>query len=77
MNILVGNEQEILQKGEAILIKHLGVSDAARFFSAWHRGSGNYLRIREKLFEGETVDTLYDKIAISEKELLTKNGHLQ
>ena len=68
MNILVSSEQEILQEGEAVLTKHLGISKAARFFSAWRQGAGNYLKIREKLFEGETVDTLYAKIADFEKK---------
>jgi hypothetical protein len=52
-----------LKEGEAILTRpHMGVVKAARFFSAWRQGSGNYLKIREKLFECETVDTLYNKI---------------
>ncbi len=62
MNISLTSEQEILQEGQAVLIKYMGVSKAARFFSAWCQGAGNYLRIREKMFEGETVDTLYARI---------------
>jgi len=67
VNILLTSEQEILQEGEAVLTKYPGISKAARFFSAWRQGAGNYLRIREKLFEGETVDTLYAKITDFEK----------
>ncbi len=50
-----------------MLTKYLGISKAARFFSAWRQGAGNYLKIREK-FEGETVDTLYAKITDFEKK---------
>ena len=67
MNIEVNSEQEILQEGEAVLIKHMGVSKAARFLSAWRQGAGNYLKIRERLFKGEKVDSLYDKIVKYEK----------
>ncbi|MFH1629518.1 MAG: hypothetical protein ABIE47_12455 [Pseudomonadota bacterium] len=67
MNIVVSSEQEILQEGETVLIKHLGPSKAARFLSAWRQGAGDYLKIREKLFEGETVDSLYDNIVEFEK----------
>jgi len=67
MNIVINSEQEILQEGEAVLIKHLGTSKAARFLSAWRQGAGNYIKIRERLFKGETVDSLYDKIVEFEK----------
>ena len=67
MNIVINSEQKILQEGESILIEHLGASKAARFLSAWRQGSADYLKIREKLFEGETVDSLYEKVVKFEK----------
>ena len=67
MNIVVNSEQKILQEGETVLIKHLGPSKAARFLSAWRQGGADYLKIRKKLFVGETVDSLYDKIVKFEK----------
>ncbi len=45
-----------------MLLDHLGVSKIARFLSAWRYGAGNYLKLRETLFEDETVTRLYDKI---------------
>ncbi len=68
MEIIVGSEHEILQEGEAVLIEHLGISKAARFFSLWRQGTADYLDIRKKLFEAETVDSLYDKIVAFEKQ---------
>jgi hypothetical protein len=67
MNIVINSEQEILQEGESVLIEHLGASKAARFLSAWRQGGADYLKIREKLFEGETVDSLYEKVVKFEK----------
>ena len=67
MNIEVASEQQIVREGEALLIRYLGVAKTARFLSAWRQGAGDYLKIREKLFDGETVDSLYDKIDEFEK----------
>ena len=67
MNIEVASEQQIVREGEALLIRYLGVAKTARFLSAWRQGAGDYLKIREKLFDGETADSLYDKIIDFEK----------
>ncbi len=67
MNIVISSEQEVLQEGVMVLIEHLGMSKTARFLSAWKQGANDYLKIREELFEGETVNTLYDKIKEFEK----------
>jgi len=75
MDIAVVCEQEILQEGEAVLVKYLGLSKTARFLSAWRKGAGNYLSLKEELFKGETVDTLYKKISAFEKKKgYTKSG---
>lgn len=60
--IKVTSEQKIFQEAEAILLKHLGVAKTARFLASWHQGTGDYLSIKDELFAGETVDTLYEKI---------------
>ena len=62
MQVKVDSEQSVLWEGEAVLVKHLGLSKAARFLAAWRQGVGDYLEMREEMFAGETVDTLYDKI---------------
>lgn len=62
MKIKVSSEQAILQEAGTVLFKHLGPAKAARFLAAWRQGAGDYLMIREELFAGETVDTLYDKV---------------
>jgi hypothetical protein len=69
MNIIMNSEQEIILEGEAVLIKNLGVSKAARFLSAWRQGAGDYLKIKDNLFTSETVETLSNKIIDFEKSL--------
>ncbi len=53
------NEQ---QEAAQVLIEHLSPTKVARFWAAWQLGGGDYLTIREQLFGGETVDTLFDKV---------------
>ncbi len=62
MNLTMNSEREVLQEGVLVLLDHLGVSKTARFLSAWRHGAGNYLTLRETVFAGETVTSLYDKI---------------
>jgi hypothetical protein len=64
MKIKVDNVLTILLEAEAVLMERLGPAKTARFFATWCQGTGDYLKMREKLFSGETVDTLYDKILL-------------
>lgn len=54
----VSSDQEILREAEEVLYTHLGPSKATRFWIAMAKGSGDYLKIKEELFQGETVNTL-------------------
>ena len=65
--IKVNSDQEILREAEEILRTHLGPAKATRFWIALSGGAGDYLQIKETLFKGETVDTLYKKIQESER----------
>jgi hypothetical protein len=67
MAVEVVSEREILREAETVLVKHLGLAKTARVWAAWRQGAGNYLEIRERLFEGETVETLYEKVQQYEK----------
>lgn len=60
--IKMDSDQKILREAEEVLRVHLGPAKATRFWIAWSGGTGNYLQIKETLFKGETVDTLYEKI---------------
>ena len=62
MAVEIISEQEILREAETVLLRHLGAAKTARVWAAWRQGAGNYTEIRERLFEGETVGTLYEKV---------------
>ncbi|MCK4295891.1 MAG: hypothetical protein KAW56_15260 [Candidatus Marinimicrobia bacterium] len=61
--IKVLSEQKILEEGESVLTKYLGIDKTVRFLSAWRQGSGDYLLIKRSLFRGDTAETLYEKIS--------------
>ena len=67
MNIEMDSDQEILREAEEVLWVHLGPAKATRFWIAWIGGTGDYLQIKEILFKGETVDSLY-KTIVKQKE---------
>jgi len=45
-----------------ILLNNLTPSKKARFLATWQKDDSDYLIIRDKLFEGETLETLYRQI---------------
>jgi hypothetical protein len=55
-------EQEIIHDAMSVLMKYLTPDKLARYWSAMHMGEGDYPALRKRLFEGETVETLYKKI---------------
>ena len=61
MSITVEPEQATVEEAITILMEHMPPSKVARILAAWQIGSGDYLAIRDKLFGGETVDSLFEK----------------
>lgn len=62
MTIKVIGEQEVLQEALQVLMTHLEPSKVLRFWAACKLGEGDYLKLKEQLFDKETVASLYDKI---------------
>ncbi|WP_036485664.1 hypothetical protein [Myxosarcina sp. GI1] len=62
MTIKVKNEQQILQEGLQVLLANMEPSKVARFCAACNLGSGDYLKLKDELFERESVASLYSKI---------------
>ncbi len=62
MTIKVINEQQVLQEAMQVLMTHLEPSKVLKFWAACKLGDGNYLKLKEQIFEKETVASLYDKI---------------
>ncbi len=62
MKVNLPSEQRVIQEALQILMKHMEPLKVARFVAACNLGEGDYLKTKEQLFEGETVDSLYEKI---------------
>jgi hypothetical protein len=62
MAVRVPREPEILHEATAVLVRHLSPSKVVRVLSAWQVGSGDYQATRDRLFAGETVDSLAEKV---------------
>jgi hypothetical protein len=61
MNIRVENELATIEEAISLLMEHMPPSKVARILAAWQIGTGDYLKVRERLFEGETVEGLFKK----------------
>ena len=62
MTVHVLSERQIALEAAQVLIQHMSPSKAARFWASWQVGEGEYLAIREQLFQKETVSSLYKQI---------------
>ena len=68
MKINMDTDREIIQEAFQVLIEHLEISKVMRFLAICNRENGDYLQLKDKLFEGETVDSLYEKIKALDNE---------
>ena len=62
MTVHVLSERQIALEAAQVLIQHMSPSKAARFWASWQVGEGEYLAIREQLFQKEPVSSLYKQI---------------
>jgi hypothetical protein len=60
--IQVKSEREALREGLSILIREMEPSTFARFCIACNLGAGDYLELKDELFVGESVASLYAKV---------------
>jgi hypothetical protein len=61
MNVVIETEQELKEEALAILSQHLPPHKVARLLSIWQIGKGDYVKDRDALFAGETVESLLEK----------------
>ncbi len=67
---------ELHHKGLKILFHELGEVDAVRFLSQISHERKNYLALQEKLFQGMTIDDIFDNAKIhSEKKQAGAASH--
>lgn len=71
MRIDLKNDQQIVEEAFSLLIENLEPSKIVRFWQICNLGSEDYSQLKDKLFAGETVDSLYDKIKAEENQRLT------
>jgi hypothetical protein len=62
MSLKIFKEQDVIQEAMLILEQSLPLSKMALLLSRWQSEQGDYLQLRERLFTGETVDSLAEKI---------------
>lgn len=63
MSAAIETEQELIEEAFSILRKYLAPHKVAGLASIWHVGKGDYLKEREVLFAGETVESLLEHAA--------------
>lgn len=68
MKIKVTSEQKIMQEALKVLLANLEPSKVMRFWAACQLGEGDYLKLKEQIFEEENVANLYEKISAYQKE---------
>jgi N-dimethylarginine dimethylaminohydrolase len=61
MSVTVQNESATTAEAVEVLMERLPASKVARLLSAWQIGQGDYLKLRDELFAGDTVEGLYQK----------------
>lgn len=61
MSVTVQNESATTAEAVEVLMERLPASKVVRLLSSWQIGQGDYLKLREELFAGETVDSVFDK----------------
>jgi hypothetical protein len=61
MKTEVQNEQETIREAISVLLERMPPSKVARVLAFWRVGRGDYLAIKDKLFEGETEIVLMGK----------------
>ena len=62
MNTPVENDQAIVEEAISILLERIPASKVARLCAVWQLGNGDYMKYRETLFKGESVDSLFGKL---------------
>lgn len=62
MTVNVSSDAEIRREAWDVLLRHMSPSKPARFWAGREMGRGDYLRRRDEVFAGQTVDELYTAI---------------
>lgn len=66
MSITVDNELATIEEATVILLEKMPASKVARLLATLQVGTGDYVKVRDQLFAGETVDSLFEKAISAE-----------
>ncbi len=64
IRVTIQSESATTAEAVEVLMERLPASKVVRLLSSWQIGQGNYLKLRDELFAGETVDSLFDKAKV-------------
>jgi hypothetical protein len=60
---MVLNDTELRIRGIEVLNASLGAAAALRFLSLLHRESTDYVAVSRRLYEGQTIDDIFERAA--------------
>ena len=66
MSSTVENGLTTIEEAIAILLEKMPASKVARLLATLQVGTGDYVRTRDQLFAGETVDRLFEEAEAAE-----------
>lgn len=66
MNITVENGLATIEEATAILLERMSASKVARLLATLQVGTGDYVKTRDQLFAGKTVDSLFEQAKAAE-----------
>ena len=61
MSIEMFNDTELRIRGIEILNESLGIAAALRFLSLLHREQTDYVTVSQRLYEGQTIDDIFER----------------
>lgn len=61
---IVATANEINKEAFEVLFKELGVSRTIRFINQYSIGKGNYIEMKDKIFNGMTVEDIVSEIKL-------------
>jgi hypothetical protein len=62
--VTVQKESATTAEAVGVLMERLPAAKVARLLSSWQIGQGDYLKMRDEFFAGETVDSLYECLGL-------------
>ena len=66
MATCIESDRAVESEAVEVLLRHMPASKVAQLLAAWKVGEGDYLRLRDHLFAGETVNSLCEDVLRTE-----------